>query len=389
MQNRKQLTWITPDYFFNVDAKVVPRLVDYYSINWILIRTPDSERPTDGLLSDTVRPREFALRYRQRDPRVLWQYLSLLLSIRRNGYDLLYTSFHGLPYFFPLFSAMIDTNKVIYGVHNVHTPKGATHERSMRIYERYAFRVIKRFHVFSTYQLRVIQKLLPTKRHYYVPFAPDDYGTSNACPPNDRIRFTSFGYIREYKRLDLLISAFKTLYDEGLRNIELVIAGKCDNWAPYEALINNHPRIHARIGVVPNKEIPDLISSSHYIVLPYQDGAQSAVLRLAYRYHKPVITSDIEAFRDGVVEGTTGFQFRTLSLNSLCQVMRDVILAHDEKYDQLTQNVRNYLATEFSPEDILTQYRQFIDETLNAVGRCDCRIQPPPPLSNHIPSRRP
>jgi glycosyltransferase involved in cell wall biosynthesis len=258
----------------------------------------------------------------------------------------------------------------------------------MRMYERYAFRVIKHFHVFSKYQLRVIQKLLPTKQHYYVPFSPDDYGPSNACPPNDRIRFTSFGYIRPYKRLDLLISAFKTLYDEGLRNIELVIAGKCDDWSPYEALINNHPRIQARIGVVPNSEIPDLISSSHYIVLPYQDGAQSAVLPLAYKYHKPVITSDIEAFRDAVVEGTTGFQFRNLSQESLCRAMRYVVLAHDKQYDRLTHNVRNYLATEFSPEEIVAQYRQFIDETLNAVGRCDCSIQPALPFSNDTPSRK-
>src|ERR1700733_11143450 len=165
MQNRQQLVWITPDYFLNVDAKVVPQLAEYYPIDWVLIRTLDSERTSDGLLSGAVRPREFTLRYRQRDPRILSQYLSLLSSFRKKEYDLLYTSFHGLPFFFPLLSTMIDTEKVIYGVHNVHTPKGATHEWSMRMYESYAFRVIKRFHVFSKYQLRVIQKLLPTKQH--------------------------------------------------------------------------------------------------------------------------------------------------------------------------------------------------------------------------------
>lgn len=369
MQNRQQITWITPDYFFNVDAKVVPQLADYYPINWILIRTPGSERTSGGLLSDAIRPQEYTLRYRQRDPRILSQYISLLWSIRRKGYDLLYTSFHGLPYFFPLLSTLIDLDKVIYGVHNVHTPKGASHEWSMRLYQQYAFRVVKQFHVFSKYQLRVIEKLLPTKRHFYVPFAPDDYGASNACPPNDRIRFTSFGYIREYKRLDLLISAFKTLYGDGLRNIELVIAGRCDAWEPYKALIDNHPRIDARIGIVPNKDIPNLISSSHYIVLPYQDGAQSAVLQLAYRYHKPVITSDIDAFRDAVVDGTTGFQFRNLSQESLCQVMRDVVLKHDAQYDQLEQNVRTYVESEISQDDIVAGYRRFIDEALHAVAR--------------------
>jgi glycosyltransferase involved in cell wall biosynthesis len=378
MPNRQQITWITPDYFLNVDAKVVPQLANYYPIDWILIRTPGSERNSDGLLSDAVRPREFILRYRQGDPRIISQYVSLLSSIRRRGYDLLYTSFHGLPYFFPMLSTMIDLDKVIYGVHNVHTPKGATNEWQMRMYQRYAFRVMKRFHVFSKYQLRVIEEILPARKHYYAPFAPDDYGTSNARPPLDRIRFTSFGYIREYKRLDLLISAFKTLYDEGLRNIELVIAGKCDDWGPYEALIDNHPRIHARIGVAPNKEIPDLISSSHYLVLPYQDGAQSAVLPLAYKYHKPVITSDIDAFRDVVLEGTTGYRFRSLSHESLCQVMREVILRHDADYDTLTRNVCKYVANEYSSEDILAKYRFFIDDTLDAARRRDLSLHHAP-----------
>ena len=367
MQTKRRLTWLTPDYFLMVDAKVVPELARYFHIDWILIRTLDSELTSDRLLSGIIRPREISLKYRQRDPRILPQYVSLLSSICSKGYDLLYTSFEGLPYFFPLLSAMLDMNKVIYGVHNVHTPQGAVHERFMRIYQLYAFRTIKRFHVFSEYQLRVIRELLPTKQHYYVPFAPDDYGASNACPPHDRIRFTSFGYIRDYKRLDLLISAFKTLYDEGHRNIELVIAGKCDDWARYEAMINCHPGIHARLGTVPNDEIPNLISSSHYIVLPYQDGAQSAVLPLAYRYHRPVITSDIESFRNAVIEGQTGFQFRTLSQEDLCRVMREVILRHDREFTALTEHVRTYVEKNWSPEDIVVRYRHFIDETISAV----------------------
>jgi len=225
---------------------------------------------------------------------------------------------------------------------------------------------MKRFHVFSRSQLRVISDMLPTKRLYYAPFAPDDYGESDARPPDDRIRFTSFGYIRQYKRLDLLIGAFKTLYGEGHRNIELLIAGGCDSWDRYKALIDNHPGIHARIGVVPNGDIPDLIASSHYLVLPYQDGAQSAVLPMAYRYGTPVITSDIDAFRDAVVDGSTGFRFRSLSQESLCHTMRDVVLRHEEMYAGLKHNIRTHVAMEYSSNGIVAKYREFIEDTLQA-----------------------
>jgi len=358
------IVWITPDHFLNVDCNVVPHLARFYPIDWILVSAPRSGRGSDGLINDTFRPREYRLRYRLRDPRIALQYVQLLSTIRENKFKLLYTSFHGLPYFFPALATMIDLNKVIYAAHNVDTPRGASSERSMRLYQNFAFKTLRRFHVFSRYQLRTIQAMLPHKRHYYAPFVPDDYGASSAAPPNDRIRFVSFGYIREYKRLDILIGAFKALYAEGFQNIELIIAGRCDNWAPYEAMVDSHPRIHATIGTVRNTDIPNLISSAHYVVLPYQDGAQSAVLPLAYRYGRPVITSDIDAFGEWVLEGKTGFRFRNLSHESLRDVMRARILAHSTSYEAVTECVRSHFQSNYALSDILGRYRAFLDSAL-------------------------
>ena len=369
-----KICWITPDYFLMVDAQIVPKLAMLYQIDWILIITRDSQRTSDGLLAGTVRPREYHLKHRQRDPRIISEYVALLSSIRKAGYDLLYTSFEGPPYFFPTLSLLIDLDRVIYGLHNVDTPKGAIHERSMRLYQRYAFAVMKRFHVFSSYQLRTVSRLLPNKRHYYVPFAPDDYGPSHISPPEDTIRFLFFGYIRQYKRLDLLITSFRALYKSGVRNIELVIAGRCDDWEYYERMIDRQPGIDARIGIVPNKDIPDLVSSCHYVVLPYQDGAQSAVLPLAYRYHKPVIVSSIDAFKDAVVDGNTGFVFESLSHSNLTAVMTQVVARHATIYGTLTANVDEYVRKEYSAEDIFRRYRAFLDETLNASADPASRV---------------
>jgi glycosyltransferase involved in cell wall biosynthesis len=365
---RHRICWITPDYFLNVDAKILPRLIAEYSIDWILIRTCDSQRTSDGLLPDGIKPQEYRLTYRQRDPRVILQYAALLSSIRKGGYDLVYTSFHGLPYFLPLLRQMIDPDRFIYAVHNVETPRGASNERLMRLYHHYAFRVFKRFHVFSRYQLRAISEKAPGKRHYYAPLAPDDYGRSDVRPPRDTIRFLFFGYIRRYKRLDLLIKAFDALHASGIRNVELLIAGRCDDWEHYEALIDRRKGIVTRIGIVSNDDIPDLVSSSHYVVMPYQDGAQSAVLALAYHYNRPVITSDIAAFADVVVQGCTGFRFVSESHESLASVMKEVVLRHDDQFDTLTRNVAAHVTVEWSVDDIVARYRGFLDESLHAGG---------------------
>jgi glycosyltransferase involved in cell wall biosynthesis len=295
--------------------------------------------------------------------------VELLSPVRTDGYDLVYTSFHGLPYFLAVLRHMVDPDRCIYAVHNVDTPKGAVHERWMRLYQRYAFRAFNQFHVFSRHQLRAISERVPGKRHYYAPLLPDDYGIAKACPPRDTVRFLFFGYIRRYKRLDLLIRAFHALHASGIRNIELVIAGRCDEWERYEALIDRRRNgITTRIGVVPNEDIPDLVSSSHYVVLPYQDSAQSAVLSLAYRYNRPVITSDIAAFADGVVQGSPGFCFTSESHESLTAVMKDVILRHNSRFDTLTRNVEAYVASEWPVNETVARYKEFLEESLCAAG---------------------
>lgn len=368
MQNfatvRKKICWITPDYFLCADAFVVPELANEYDIDWILINTLNTKRKADGLVLDSFKPTELNLQYRQKDPRIIFQYIKLLQKIRSSKADLIYISFHGLPYFFPFFFLFIDPKKVIYGAHNVSTPKGASNERLMRLYHSYVYKRMKYFQVFSEYQLDVIRKLLPDKVHYYAPLSLEDYGTSTVTPPQDKIRFLFFGYIREYKRLDVLIDAFQKLYASGVTNIELYIAGNCDNWEYYKSMITINTAVKTRIEIIPNSDIPDLVSSCHYMVLPYQDGAQSAVLTLAYQYNKPVITSDIIAFKQFVKDGSTGFVFKNKSAENLAEVMHEVVEHHNSQYEILQENIAVYVQKEFSTEGIMKKYKSFLNHTI-------------------------
>lgn len=363
-KRKKKICWITPDYFLCADAFVVPELSTEYEIEWILINTLNTKRKSDGLVLETFKPKEYNLKYRQKDPRIIFQYFNLLNKIRQSDADIIYISFHGLPYFFPIFFLLIDPNKVIYGAHNVSTPKGASNERLMRLYHNYVYKRIKNFHVFSNYQLSVIKDMVPNKSHYYAPLTLEDYGPSDITPVNGTIRFLFFGYIREYKRLDLLINAFQELHNSGIQNIELYIAGNCDNWETYESLITFPEGIKKRIEIIPNRDIPDIVSSCHYMVLPYQDGAQSAVLTLAYQYNKPVIVSDIESFKQFVINGSTGFVFKNKSKESLIDVMKAVVAEHDCNYQKLKGNIKSFVEKEFAIERIIGRYKGFLNECM-------------------------
>ncbi|HZW40182.1 MAG TPA: glycosyltransferase [Ignavibacteriaceae bacterium] len=364
IETKKKICWITPDYFLIVDAKRVPQLINDFDINWILINCKNTGRKADGLIDSTFKPKEFNLRYRQKDPRILWQYYKLLREIQSLKPDLVYVSFHGFPFFLPLLIKFIKKDKIIWGIHNVKTPKGASNAKWMDIYQNYIIDRINKFQVFSKYQLSVIKDKVPNKNHYYAPLPLEDYGTSNITPPANVIRFLFFGYIKAYKRLDLLINSFIDLQNSGIENIQLLIAGNCDNWKHYESIIAENTGITKRIEMIPNKDIPDLISSCHYLVLPYNDGAQSGVLNLAYQYNKPVITTDIESFRQLVVDGYTGYTFKNESQESLTMVMKKIIEEHKFNYPILKQNIKQFVDQEFIEDKVIILYRNFLNDCM-------------------------
>ena len=190
----------------------------------------------------------------------------------------------------------------------------------MTLYNWWAFGTLRHFQVFSPNQLAAIASLAPKAKHYCAPFPLIDYGPPSISTPEEPIRFLFFGHIRRYKRLDILIQAFHQLRELIDTPVELQIAGACDDWPTYQRLLGDAPGVLTRIEVVPAADIPNLFGASHYVVLPYQDIAQSAVLKLAFQYGKPVIVSDIDGFRQSVVQGKTGAFFESGSADELSEV---------------------------------------------------------------------
>ena len=53
---RKRICWITPDYFLAVDAPLIPRLSDWYDVDWVVINAHGGTLHglTEGLSSRLV-----------------------------------------------------------------------------------------------------------------------------------------------------------------------------------------------------------------------------------------------------------------------------------------------------------------------------------------------
>jgi len=119
-----------------------------------------------------------------------------------------------------------------------------------------------------------------------------------------------FGFIREYKGLDLLIKAFA---DERFRKlpVKLLIAGEFYiDGKPYLDLINNlnlKEHIVLRTEFIENNEIVNYFCASDIVAQPYKDATQSGVTQIAYHFEKPMLTTNVGGLSEMVPNGKVGY----------------------------------------------------------------------------------
>ena len=119
-----------------------------------------------------------------------------------------------------------------------------------------------------------------------------------------------FGFIREYKGLDLLIKAFA---DERFRKlpVKLLIAGEFYvDGKLYLDLIEKlglKDEIVLRTEFIENSEIVNYFCASDIVAQPYKDATQSGVTQIAYHFEKPMLTTNVGGLSEMVPDGKVGY----------------------------------------------------------------------------------
>jgi len=119
-----------------------------------------------------------------------------------------------------------------------------------------------------------------------------------------------FGFIRQYKGLDILLEA---LADARVRdlNIKLLLAGEFyGDPAPYLALIKKHhleKSIYMHTDFIPNQEVGRYFSAADCVVLPYRSATQSGITQVAYHFDLPMIVSNVGGLPELVQDGSVGY----------------------------------------------------------------------------------
>ena len=157
--------------------------------------------------------------------------------------------------------------------------------------------------------------------------------------------------INKYKGLDLLISALEQLKSEGICNISLTIAGKGIFWSTCEQLIKTPEMYNLQIRFIDNEEIPDLMSSHHFLVLPYRDATQSGPLATAVAYELPVIAPNFGCFK----ETYSNKSALLYEQGHIKEALTEVSNMTGDKYEDM-RNACKMLKDAYSEEEIAKNY---------------------------------
>ncbi len=363
---KKNICWITSNYYIDVDLPIMPSLSKYYNIDWLIIhnRKANSDyltRVKEVAQAAGIRCLFHYLQNRRRNFKIIKEYWGLLRSINKEKYRFFYFNIDGLPYFFPLVSLIFDRNKVICAAHNVTTPEGAVNYHAAKLYMGFILKYFTRFHVFSKNQYAVMQNKYPGKSVFFAPLALIDFGQCSSVLPKGQVAFLFFGYIRDYKRLDILINASNKVYEKCGNKFKVKIFGFCSDWGKYERLIKYPEIFELRIETIRNEEIPRLFMESHYFVMPYQDLAQSAALMVAFNYNLPVVASDIDSLKEFIIDGKNGFLFEKGSVDSLAAVMMRLLDTDEKSYLRIKQNLSEHVEKNYSIKSIVKLYVDYFE----------------------------
>lgn len=119
-----------------------------------------------------------------------------------------------------------------------------------------------------------------------------------------------FGFIRDYKGLDLLLDA---MADERLEQmgVRLIVAGEFyGDPKPYEeqlARLDLGDRVVMHTDFIPDSEVNRYFCATDLVAQPYKTATQSGVTQIAFHFEKPMLVTNVGGLPEIVPDGKVGF----------------------------------------------------------------------------------
>ena len=304
---KRTIVYLNPDFFTDTDLTVLKYLAKKYRVVWYYIY--ESIKSTNRISIEKaiqyseqygIELHSVDSKVRYRSPKNLEFYIRIAKEINQINPDLVYHC-NSSPYWSLAVKFVLKCKKVVLGVHDAqtHSYKLDVGYILGKYTKGLSIKVHKYFITFSQNQ-QVLFKKVYGKDSCMVGMSYKYFGQPTIAQPafSDGVKLLFFGRIDAYKGLDLLISALENLRIKNIRNLSLTIAGKGISWSDCEKLLKTTEMYNLQVRFIDNNEIPNLMASHQFLVLPYRDATQSGPLATAEAYELPVIAPDFGCFTE-------------------------------------------------------------------------------------------
>ena len=119
-----------------------------------------------------------------------------------------------------------------------------------------------------------------------------------------------FGFIRDYKGLDLLLQA---MADDRVRNlnVKLIIAGEFYTqpqlYLDMITQLNLADKLIMRTDFIPDDEVRYFFCAADMVVQPYKHATQSGVTQICYHFDRPMLVTNVGGLPEIVPNGKVGY----------------------------------------------------------------------------------
>jgi glycosyltransferase involved in cell wall biosynthesis len=168
-----------------------------------------------------------------------------------------------------------------------------------------------------------------------------------------------FGYIREYKGLDLLLDAFEICARKG-SPFRLVIAGAPQSpelAKRYRRRIEQISTDHSIMfhpDFIPSENVADYFIACDVVILPYKEIDHSGLVHLTYSFGRPLVATNVGDFAEVIVDGKSGYLLQENSAECLSETMLRVF-SNKTDLQKMGQYARKLSETKYSWKDIALQ----------------------------------
>jgi glycosyltransferase involved in cell wall biosynthesis len=247
------------------------------------------------------------------------------------------------PFFAPSFGTIAHLNR-LRGIPSCFLCHNALPHESSRVDKllaRYAFSAARVFITHSRQDHDDVRALFPRASVHQNPHPTYDVFTDDEAPAADEARrklglegkrlMLFFGFIREYKGLDVLLEAVERLPAD--EDYHLLVVGEFyedkEKYAAALERLRERGQLTLVDSYVPNEEIPLYFAAADLVMIPYLSATQSGIVQIAYAFDRPVVATRVGGIPEVVRDGATGFLVEAGDAAALGEAARSYFLSAD------------------------------------------------------------